>query len=84
MLPFNVLQHFHPFWQTFRQRHPQWELHLRRAPFTDPYARLRDRHMDVLIARLPAEEPDLTVAPSLPFHTPRGQTIEGVSLASNR
>ncbi len=64
MLPFNV-HDFHPYWQAFRARHPQWELQLRRAPFIDPFAAIRDGEMDVLIAWLPVEEPDLTVGPSL-------------------
>ncbi|GAA3470542.1 LysR family transcriptional regulator [Nonomuraea roseola] len=69
MLPFNV-HDLHPYWQAFRVRHPQWELQLRRAPYTDPFARLRDGDMDVLIAWLPVEEPDLTVGPPL-FTDPR-------------
>ncbi|WP_433250075.1 LysR family transcriptional regulator [Streptosporangium sp. CA-135522] len=69
MMPFNV-HDLHPYWETFRSRHPQWELQLRRSSFVDPFARLRGGDMDVLIAWLPVEEPDLTVGPVL-FTDPR-------------
>ncbi|MFC7648339.1 LysR family transcriptional regulator [Streptosporangium lutulentum] len=128
MLPFNV-HDLHPYWRAFRDRHPQWELQLRRTPFIDPFAGLRNGDMDVLIAWLPVEEPDLTVGPILftdprvlavsaehelasrssvplealggfphaavphmpdywensylPFHTPRGQTIERIEPITN-
>ena len=69
MLPLNVAA-LQPYWQTFRSRHPQWELQLRRAPFIGPFDRLRAGDLDVLIAWLPVEEPDLTVGPTL-FTDPR-------------
>lgn len=69
LFPFNVHE-LHPYWRTFRDRHPQWELQLRRAPFIDPFARLRSGDVDVLVAWLPVEEPDLTVGPVL-FTDPR-------------
>ncbi|WP_344056831.1 LysR family transcriptional regulator [Microbispora corallina] len=59
-----------PYWETFRARHPQWELHIRHAPYNNPFAGLRADEIDVLIAWLPVEEPDLTVGPTL-FRDPR-------------
>jgi DNA-binding transcriptional LysR family regulator len=64
MLPFNIAD-LHLYWKTFRSRHPRWELQIRRAPFVDPFAGLRDGGLDVLIVWLPVEEPDLTVGPVL-------------------
>ncbi|GAA4506146.1 LysR family transcriptional regulator [Actinoallomurus oryzae] len=64
MLPFNIAD-LHLYWKTFRSRHPQWELQIRRAPFVDPFAGLRDGGVDVLIVWLPVEEPDLTAGPIL-------------------
>ncbi|WP_433184362.1 LysR family transcriptional regulator [Actinoallomurus sp. CA-150999] len=64
MLPFNIAD-LHLYWKTFRSRHPQWELQIRRAPFVDPFAALRDGGLDALIVWLPVEEPDLTVGPVL-------------------
>ncbi|RSN67789.1 LysR family transcriptional regulator [Actinomadura sp. WAC 06369] len=64
MLPFNTAD-LHPFWDAFRSRHPQWRLQIRRAPFTDPFARLRAGELDALIVWLPVEEPDLAVGPVL-------------------
>ncbi|SDK40368.1 LysR family transcriptional regulator [Streptomyces indicus] len=52
-----------PFWDAFRARHPQWELSIRRSSFIDPFAPLRTGDVDVLVAWLPVEEPDLTVGP---------------------
>ncbi|WP_157570857.1 LysR family transcriptional regulator, partial [Microtetraspora malaysiensis] len=45
MLPFNT-HDLHPYWRAFRDRHPHWELQLRRAPFIDPFARLRSGDLD--------------------------------------
>ncbi|MFC9970603.1 LysR substrate-binding domain-containing protein [Spirillospora sp. NPDC127200] len=69
MLPFNTAD-LHPFWKTFRSRYPQWQLQIRRAPFSDPFARLRDGRLDVLVVWLPVDEPDLTAGPVL-FTDPR-------------
>ncbi|OAR27171.1 LysR family transcriptional regulator [Streptomyces sp. ERV7] len=69
MLPFNVPE-LHRYWQTFSARHPEWELQLRRAPYVEPFTRLREGDMDVLISWLPVDEPDLTVGPVL-FRDPR-------------
>ncbi|MCP2335209.1 LysR family transcriptional regulator [Actinomadura rupiterrae] len=57
-------------WETFRAHHPQWTLQIRPAPFNDPFAGLRRGDIDVLVAWLPVEEPDLTVGPVL-FAEPR-------------
>ncbi|MFJ3835322.1 LysR family transcriptional regulator [Streptomyces sp. NPDC054904] len=121
MLPFNVVD-LHTYWKAFRTRHPQWELRIRPAPFSDVFGRLRAGDMDVVVVWLPVDEPDFTVGPVLctdsrilavtaghdlaerdhvrletfadfphatapgmadywedsylPFHTPRGRTIE--------
>ncbi|MER7722027.1 LysR family transcriptional regulator [Streptomyces flaveolus] len=69
MMPFN-LPDLHPHWRAFRARHPQWQLQVRPISYTDPFARLRAREMDALVAWLPVEEPDLTVGPIL-FRDPR-------------
>ncbi|MBP2328090.1 DNA-binding transcriptional LysR family regulator [Kibdelosporangium banguiense] len=69
MLPINAYD-LRPFWDTFRTRHPEWQLRLQQAPFVDPFAALRRREIDVLVAWLPVEEPDLTVGPTL-FAEPR-------------
>ncbi|VFA99117.1 Cyn operon transcriptional activator [Nocardia cyriacigeorgica] len=53
------------YWARFRERHPQWEIQLSFAPFVDPFAGLRRGDIDVLIAWLPVEEPDLTVGPTI-------------------
>ncbi len=69
MMPFNVVD-MHAYWRTFRSRYPQWELQIRQLAYADPFGRLRDGDMDVLVAWLPVEEPDLTVGPTL-FTDPR-------------
>ncbi|MFD7322102.1 LysR family transcriptional regulator [Streptomyces sp. NPDC059875] len=69
MMPFN-LPDLHPHWRTFRALHPQWRLQVRQVRYNDPFAQLRAGEMDVLVAWLPVEEPDLTVGPIL-FRDPR-------------
>ncbi|MDR8412804.1 LysR family transcriptional regulator [Nonomuraea sp. 3-1Str] len=64
MLPINI-QDLRPFWDTFRTRHPQWQLKIQHASFVDPFAGLRHGDVDVLVCWLPVEEPDLTVGPVL-------------------
>ncbi|MFE4631987.1 LysR family transcriptional regulator [Streptomyces sp. NPDC056773] len=64
MMPFNVVD-MHHYWRAFRSRHPQWELEIRQLTYVDPFGRLRDNDMDVLVTWLPVEEPDLTVGPVL-------------------
>lgn len=62
MLPINSYD-LRPVWDTFRARHPHWKLRIQQASFVDPFAVLRRGDIDVLIAWLPIEEPDLTVGP---------------------
>ncbi|MEW9533376.1 LysR family transcriptional regulator [Microbispora sp. NPDC049125] len=64
------LQELRRYWETFRTRHPQWELRLRMSAYADPFAQLRNREADILVTWLPVEEPDLTVGPLL-FAEPR-------------
>ncbi|MER5645280.1 LysR family transcriptional regulator [Streptosporangium sp. NPDC002524] len=64
------LQELRRYWETFRARHPQWELRLRMSGYADPFAQLRDGEADILVTWLPVEEPDLTVGPLL-FAEPR-------------
>ncbi|WP_202870402.1 substrate-binding domain-containing protein [Kribbella sp. VKM Ac-2571] len=59
-----------PYWDAFRSGHPEWRLRILQAPFVDPFAGLRRGDVDVLVAWLPVEEPDLTVGPVL-FAEPR-------------
>ncbi|GAA2402440.1 LysR family transcriptional regulator [Streptomyces glaucosporus] len=47
----------------FRTRHPACEIRMRETHFADPLGPLRSGEVDVLITRLPVEEPDLTVGP---------------------
>ncbi|MFF5209319.1 LysR substrate-binding domain-containing protein [Streptosporangium sp. NPDC000396] len=69
LFPLNV-QELRRYWETFRTRHPQWELRLRQSPFQDPFAQLRNGEVDILVTWLPVEEPDLTMGPLL-FADPR-------------
>ncbi|SEG99036.1 DNA-binding transcriptional regulator, LysR family [Nonomuraea solani] len=64
------------YWDTFRARHPQWDLRLRMSTYQDPFAQLRSGDADVLITWLPVEEPDLTVGPLL-FAEPRVLAVSG-------
>ncbi|MEV6428765.1 LysR family transcriptional regulator [Nocardia sp. NPDC051463] len=56
---------YRSIWQTFRTRHPEFVLQIRSVSFTDPFGPLRRGETDVVIARLPVEESDLTVGPVL-------------------
>ncbi|MFF3552629.1 LysR family transcriptional regulator [Streptomyces tsukubensis] len=58
------------FWDAFRSQHPQWGLRLSHNGYMDPFARLRNGEIDLLLSWLPVEEPDLTVGPVL-FMEPR-------------
>ncbi|MFB4303917.1 LysR family transcriptional regulator [Actinomadura sp. NTSP31] len=69
LFPVNV-QEMRRYWETFRSRHPQWELRLRVSSYPDPFAQLRSGEADVLVTWPPVEEPDLTVGPLL-FAEPR-------------
>ncbi|WP_280319216.1 LysR family transcriptional regulator [Nocardia wallacei] len=53
------------YWVRFRDRYPQWNVQLSFARFVDPFAGLRGGDLDILIAWLPIEEPDLTVGPTI-------------------
>ncbi|MEU6237834.1 LysR family transcriptional regulator [Kitasatospora sp. NPDC047058] len=64
MMPFNLVD-LHFYWREFRSRHPQWELEVRQMVYPDPFGRLREGDLDVLVVWLPVEEPDLTVGPVL-------------------
>ncbi|TMR99987.1 LysR family transcriptional regulator [Nonomuraea basaltis] len=64
LFPVNV-QELRRYWETFRARHPQWELRLRMSGYQDPFAQLRKGEVDILVTWLPVEEPDLTVGPLL-------------------
>jgi DNA-binding transcriptional LysR family regulator len=64
MLPINVHE-LRPYWDTFRARHPTWKLRFSHPPFADLFGGLRRGEIDVLIAWLPVEEPDLTAGPML-------------------
>ncbi|NUT53504.1 MAG: LysR family transcriptional regulator [Saccharothrix sp.] len=50
---------------TFRARHPDSEVRVREAPFTDPFSLLRADEVDVLVTLFPVAEPDLTPGPVL-------------------
>ncbi|MGK5556809.1 LysR family transcriptional regulator [Actinomadura kijaniata] len=69
MLPVNA-HDLRPYWDAFRARHPQCRLRIQRTQFSDAFPALRRRDVDVLVAWLPVDEPDLTVGPVL-FADPR-------------
>ncbi|ACZ89091.1 LysR family transcriptional regulator [Streptosporangium roseum] len=69
MLPANAYD-LRPYWDAFRLRHPQWKLRIQKIQFSDAFATLRRGDIDVLIAWLPIDEPDLIVGPVL-FADPR-------------
>ncbi|TMR39691.1 LysR family transcriptional regulator [Nonomuraea zeae] len=69
LFPANI-QELRRYGDTFRARHPQWELRLRMSGYQDPFAQLRNGEADILVTWLPVEEPDLTVGPVL-FAEPR-------------
>ena len=62
MLPSNA-HDLRPFWETFRARNPRWGLRIRHNPFVNAFAPLRNGDIDVLVAWLPVQEPDLTEGP---------------------
>ncbi|MEU7529430.1 LysR family transcriptional regulator [Saccharothrix sp. NPDC042600] len=64
MLPGNA-HDLRPFWAAFRARHPKWGLHIRHNPFANAFGPIRNGDIDVLVAWLPLEEPDLTVGPTI-------------------
>ncbi|MEV8531780.1 LysR family transcriptional regulator [Streptomyces sp. NPDC051211] len=64
MMPFNLVD-LHCYWKEFRSRYPQWELEIRQLGYLDPFGRLRNGDLDVLVGWLPVEERDFTVGPVL-------------------
>ncbi|UJP11585.1 LysR substrate-binding domain-containing protein [Microbacterium sp. KUDC0406] len=64
LMPYNVPA-LHGHWDAFSARHPEYELLVRYASFTDPFGSLRRGEIDVLVTWLPIEEDDLTVGPTL-------------------
>lgn len=50
-----------PAWEALRRAVPECRLELSHSSFLDPFATLRNRQIDALIAWLPVEEPDLAV-----------------------
>lgn len=64
VLPSNAHE-LRPYWDAFRTRHPHWGLRIRHNPYVDAFTPLRDGHIDVLVAWLPIEEPDLMVGPEI-------------------
>ncbi len=73
MLPANA-HDLRPYWDVFRLRHPQWKLRIQSVQFSEAFAALRRGDIDVLIAWLPIDEPDLTVGPVL-FAEPRVMAV---------
>ncbi|WP_040812722.1 LysR family transcriptional regulator [Nocardia concava] len=69
LMPFNISE-FRVFWDEFRDRHPHWQLKLRRMHYTDPFEQLRSGEFDAVVLWLPVREPDFVVGPTL-FHDPR-------------
>ncbi|MFJ2743189.1 LysR family transcriptional regulator [Streptomyces sp. NPDC087440] len=51
--------------RTFRERAPGCEVRMREVQFADPLGPLRAGEVDVLFTRLPVEESDLTVGPTV-------------------
>ncbi|WP_189822655.1 LysR family transcriptional regulator [Streptomyces finlayi] len=51
--------------RTFRERAPGCEVRMREVQFADPLGPLRTGEVEVLFTRLPVEEPDLTVGPTV-------------------
>jgi DNA-binding transcriptional LysR family regulator len=52
-----------PFFNTFHEANPECELQVRHADFGNPFGPLRGGAVDLLLAWLPIQEPDLTVGP---------------------
>ncbi|MES9608265.1 LysR family transcriptional regulator [Actinomadura sp. NPDC048032] len=69
LFPANV-QELRPFWETFRARHPQWDIRLRMSAYRDPFTQLHQGEADILVTWFPVEEPGLTMGP-LMFTEPR-------------
>ncbi|WP_419999785.1 LysR family transcriptional regulator [Streptomyces boninensis] len=52
-----------PFRDAFTERRPGCRLQIRSVGYDNPFDKLRDGTIDVLLAWLPVQEPDLTVGP---------------------
>nr|WP_276617591.1 LysR family transcriptional regulator [Streptomyces coryli] len=52
-----------PFRDAFAERRPGCRLQIRNVGYGNPFDKLRDGTIDVLLAWLPVQEPDLTVGP---------------------
>ncbi|MGH3486398.1 MAG: substrate-binding domain-containing protein [Actinopolymorphaceae bacterium] len=64
MLPANAYD-LRPYWETFNARHPEWRLQLHHNPYLDAFGPLRNGDIDVLVAWLPIEDPNLIVGPEV-------------------
>ncbi len=64
LMPFNISE-LRVFWDEFRERHPMWQLRLRRMHYTDPFDQLRSGEYDAVVLWLPVREPDFVVGPTL-------------------
>ncbi|WP_433348227.1 LysR family transcriptional regulator [Microtetraspora malaysiensis] len=69
LFPLNI-QELRRYFETFRTRHPQWELRVRMSTYADPFGQLRNGDADILVTWPLVDEPDLTVGPTL-FAEPR-------------
>ncbi|MEU0009439.1 LysR family transcriptional regulator [Streptomyces sp. NPDC006314] len=74
LFPVNI-QELRRYFETFRARHPQWELRLRMSTYADPFAQLRNGEADILVTWPAVQEPDLTVGPTL-FSEPRTLAVD--------
>ncbi|KJY41192.1 LysR family transcriptional regulator [Streptomyces sp. NRRL B-1568] len=74
LFPANI-QELRRFFETFRARHPQWELKVRMSDYADPFAQLRNGETDILVTWPAVDEPDLTVGPML-FSEPRTLAVD--------
>ncbi|MBV6696902.1 LysR family transcriptional regulator [Kitasatospora aureofaciens] len=74
LFPANI-QELRRYFETFRARHPQWELRVRMSDFIDPFAQLRNGEADILVTWPAVDEPDLTVGPTL-FSEPRVLAVD--------
>lgn len=62
MIGYNAYD-YRPFWETFRRRHPMWELRVRSSEFSDQFGPLHRGEADIVVAWVPVDEPGLTVGP---------------------
>ncbi|MFI9330097.1 LysR family transcriptional regulator [Kitasatospora sp. NPDC052868] len=74
LFPANI-QELRRYFETFRTRHPQWDLRLRMSAYADPFGQLRNGEADILVTWPAVHEPDLTVGPTL-FSEPRALAVD--------